>query len=273
MKGGIMNLLSRVFLLSTLTLSLNAFANDVDTAEELYDLREENVENAVKAGEIYGTLAGVEEDLNTKADLIYNQARAVYYVGSVTEDKDQKLEIFKRCYKIAETGMKLIGDEPEDYDQEELWAKNTFYFGAGLAKWGETKGPVAAIGKWPKLRDTMESIISKGFADLEEYGANRILGRAYYKIPKIMGGSMKKSLKYLSEAFEESLADDAEVSTHGLNNLFYADVLKSTGDKEKACTILKTFIEQDPELLLDTRIPETKKEIEEAKEKIADFNC
>lgn len=265
--------MKNLLLVGGLLVSFNALGNTVDTAEELFELRGEDTANAQKAADIYGKLADASSEKGEKANLYYKQSEAIYFVGTQTKDEDQAEKIHENGYQVADKAIKLLEGQVDDFEQEETLALGYFFYGANLGKWAEARGIGSSLGRAGELKDTMRKIIDLGQEDIENYGANRILGRVYHKLPVIAGGSKKKAEKILAEAFENTLSDDADVSVHGLNNLYFAETLEARGKEDQACKILKEFSVQDPETLLDTRIPETKLEIEEAKRLIVKFNC
>ena len=68
----------------------------------------------------------------------------------------------------------------------------------------------------------MENIIDElEVPEVEYYGAHRILGRAYFKIPKLLGGSMRKSLRYLKTACELTMHPTAGISKYATNVTYY----------------------------------------------------
>lgn len=249
-----------------LLLSFSALAQTVQEAEGLYDKREADPSFAMQAGQMYEVLAGQATEKLEKAKLLNAASNAYYYVGTQKETNKEKMVVFQKGLNIA---VKAIDEVRTSTANEELEQKalGMYRYGANLGKWGEANGVAASLGKWKNLRNNMLGVISMGYKSLEDYGANRILGRAYYKLPAPLG-SKKKSYSYLSEAFKNTKAEGSTVSRNGLNNLFLVDLLISVGKKESAKKILNAFIayEGREEELNSARIPETKAEIAEAKE-------
>ena len=254
-----------------MVLNLNIFADSVEIAEELYSKRGEDVENARKAAEIYKNLATTEEDKEAKAELLIRHLGSLYYVGNQLTVKKEKLKFFRRGATLAETIVELV-TESETPDEELLsWA--LYWRGVYLSKFGQTKGVLKSLGLAPDVKGAMKRIIEMGYEDINYYGTHRILGRIFYKIPGFLGGSKKKANVYLEKAFTETLAEGTGISVHGLNNVYYADALVAVGEKEKACEILKVFVEQDPTTFLEDRIPETAQEIVVAREAQKGHGC
>lgn len=265
--------MKNLLVVAAMTMTFNVMANDIDTADDLFAERGASVSNAQQAADLYGKLAADAADKGEKALLIVKQSAATYYVGTKAKDDDDKEDIHKKGYEQAQKAIDLLKDNTDDFDQEETLAKSYFYYGANLGKYGEAKGIIASLSRVPELKRNMQAISDLGFEDVEEYGAHRILGRLYFKLPGFAGGDDDKSERLLKEAVENTLSDDGTVSVHGLNNLYLADTLKKNKKKTEACKILKNFMKQDAETLLETRIPETKDELKEAAKMAKDFKC
>jgi hypothetical protein len=264
--------MKNVFIIGSLLLSMNVTAQSVEDAEFLFEDRGEDVANAVESAQIYGELAALATDKGEKANLLYRQSEAIYYVGTQATSKDEQEKIHNNGVKAAEASIALLEGQVDNADQKHTLTEALFFWGANKGKWGAARGVLASLGAIGPLKKAMNKILALN-QKVEKYGADRILGRLYAKIPKIgYGGSKKKSLMHLKKAFENTL-EGGKVSVHGTNNIYYAEILEETDNTAKACEVLKEFSAQDPEVLLDTRIPETTKEIEEAKALIIKFKC
>jgi hypothetical protein len=264
--------MKNVFIIGSLLLSINVMAQSVEDAEFLFEDRGEDVENAIEAAQIYGDLASLATEKGEKANLLYKQSEAIYYVGTQAASKDEQEKIFNNGVLVAEASIALLEGQVDNADEKHTLTEALFFWGANKGKWGAARGVLASLGAIGPLKNAMNKILALN-EKVEKYGADRILGRLYAKIPKIgYGGSKKKALKHLEKAFENSL-EGGKVSVHGTNNIYYAEILEETGNTAKACEVLKEFSVQDPETLLDTRIPETTKEIEEAKTLMTKFEC
>ena len=263
--------MKHLILMGSVVLNLSVFANSVEEADGWYGKRGEDVENVRKAVEIYKKLAAVEQDQETKVELVIKQLEALSYLGDKLTVKDEKLELFEKSVTLAKATTELV-DESETPD-EELLAQTLYWFGVHLSKFGRTKGVLKSLTKAPDVKKAMKRIIDMGYGDVNHYGAHRVLGRVFYKLPGMFGGDKSKAKAHLEKAFTETLVEGLGISSHGLNNIYYAEALRKKGEKAKACTILKTFVEQDPTTLLVTRIPETTEEIVLAQEILKDYRC
>jgi tetratricopeptide (TPR) repeat protein len=253
----------------TLLTTLNLFAVSIEEAKDLYGQRGSSIENAKKAALMFGEVAQSESDIFKKADLLTLASQAWYYYAFAQTSKDLKKEYFQKGIDVAESGVKLVQAQASSKEQKLVLAKAMYQYGANLGKWGEANGVIKSLIQWPKLRKSMEAVINLGFKSVENYGPNRILGRAYFKLPKSYGGKAK-SLELLKEAYENT-KNGQDISTYGLNTLYYVDTLLAVGQKDLAISILKSFIDKDPVTFNPSRVPETTREIQVARKKLDDL--
>lgn len=226
--------------LGLILLSCTAFSATIEEANQLYSDRSldaSGVTKAQDAADMYGVLASEEENMVTKGKLLTAQSRAMYFVGSHTLGDDNKATFHNKGKKLAKEAMSLLSGN------NELAAAATYQFGANLGKWGEAKGITTSLGQWPTLKDNMKSIIKTlKQPQTEFYGAHRILGRAYFKIPKLLGGSKKKSKKYLELAVKKTLLEGTSISIYPTNNTYLAETWMKVKYKTKAKQLLIEFI-------------------------------
>jgi hypothetical protein len=248
-----------------LLFSVASFAQSIEEANELYAQRGADVSFAQQAADMYLTLAQGTEEKLAKATYLNEASNALYYVAAMAESNVDKKRIHTEGFNKAAQAIDLLRGTTVDAEKEAL-ALGFYRYGANLGKWGEANGVAASLSKWPTLKNTMFSILNLGYKKIEWYGANRILGRAYYKLPFPLG-SKKKAYNYLKEAFDNT-KEGNKVSVHGLNNLYMADLLIAIGKKAQAKKLLETFVSLDAETLCPARVPETKMEMEEAKKKL-----
>lgn len=243
----------------------NANAQTVEQAAELYAKRGQDISFAKQSAEMYLTLASTATEKMEKVALLREASRALYFVGTHTESNLEKKKMHNDAMGVALDAKALVNDPANDAEKLEL-AKALYWYGANLGKWAEANGVASSLGRWPTLKNTMLRIVNLGHKEVEHYGAYRILGRAYYKLPFPLG-SKSKAFKFLSEAVKNT-KEGNEVSVVGLNNLFLADVLVSLGKRDSAKGLLEAFVNADAQTLNLERVPETLEEQEEAKEKL-----
>lgn len=253
----------RLTMLGMLVLGATAFAGEYqqkfDDAFSDFTRRGENValgtSCANKAGEAAKAAATPEEKYNA----LVLQSRCTYYVGVKTSGDDAKVEIFKRGKALADVAKTVMPDRAEAY----------YFYGINLGRWAEANGIMKSLGERHNLRRTMEAVLVKAAKDDEgrdlpgkEYdgwGANRTLGRMYFKLPGVFGGDNQKAERLLREAVANSPKD----YPNALNVYYLAEVLVANGKKAEAKQILDQLIsfEGKPEKYNPRRVPETLDEI------------
>lgn len=230
----------------------------LDKALSLYAQRGE----AGKIDEAVAVLKDADKDATSaglKYDLLVLYSRALYYKGTHTKGDKEKVQIHDLAYKVAESAR----TEGPDYAEALYWSA------ANLGRWAEANGVVSSLSKKKEIMATLEQIFelkTKGGQPgetYEGYGANRILGRLYFKLPGWAGGSTEKALKNL-----EITATKAP--NFAINVWYYAETL-STKDKGKAKDLLRDLLTKDPKTLNADRVPETIEDFVEAKRILAEL--
>src|SRR5436190_688776 len=87
--------------------SFAASAN-YQTAEELYKLRGDDVQNAYKAYELYLDMAKSEPSEDLKAQSYWQAAMAVYFVGNVNTDNVAKKKFHTEGFEAAAKGIAIL---------------------------------------------------------------------------------------------------------------------------------------------------------------------
>ena len=247
------------------------------SAQNCFHLRGENQgradSNAFKAAQIYEVLAEGAADKVEQAEYLVAQSEALFFYGVKRESTQEKINTHKKGYEAAwKAKVNLEGEGLVD-EQATLLARALYFWGANFGKWGEPQSAAVKAQNWPKLKNQMERIISMGQAAVENYGANRILGRAFFKLPWPLGGD-KKSYEKLIVAFNKTLDPATGISTHSTNNLYLAETLISIDEDEEleqARMILTKMLEvgtsMDP-----NRVPETAEDLVLAQELLDDLD-
>lgn len=131
-----------------------------------------------------------------KYEVYWKLTRIIYYIGSQTESKKEKKAIFSRGIYY---GAKAVELEPEKPDGH-------FWLGVCYGVFGEAKGVLKSLSLVKPIKEAMNKVIDldRGY---EDGGADRVLGRVYFKLPGFAGGSKKKSLEHLLKSKELSPED------------------------------------------------------------------
>lgn len=204
------------------------------------------------------------DDVQQKFDALVLQARCTYFVGYRAKGDDEKKRIFSEAMNAAAQAKGIMPDRAEGY----------FFYGISLGRWAEANGIRQSLKKAAELRKTMETVLVKSATtddgktipgkEYDGWGANRTLGRMYYKLPGWpWDGDNQKAEQYLAEAYQKMPQD----RPNSLNIVYYADVLVTNGKKDLAKKVLDELIAYDgkPEAYNPDRVPETAEDIESAK--------
>lgn len=236
-------------LLTITVLSVHAVAsaNLATEVKELWSKRDriENVDRLIERVATSGDEFNRSEK-SEKFDIMFLYGRALYFKTMKLNDKDAKLAGFEKSMQ-AILKAREIQDAAETY----------FFYSTSLARWAETKGVTASLGRKQELMDNLNLAMTKTTIDgkpgqtVDGYGPNRVLGRMYMKLPFFAGGSARKARENLDLAYSKA-------PTFLYNILYRAELLNegSSADKAEACKILAEGLKLDPQTLDPDRVPE-----------------
>jgi len=225
-----------IMLLFVLNLSAQ---NLLQEADSLFDNREENFDqekriadpaNVNKAIELYKkvieTASGAE-----KEEAVWKLMKAYYFKGKyTTDDSEMKKQIYDMGKELGKTGVEEF---PESVG---IHLFSAIVWGV----WGEEYGILKAARKGVagKIKEHCEKV-NKLDPNFDEAGGNRVLGRVYFKAPKIpliLGWPSKKKAVGI---LEKSL----KIAPKNLNTRqFLAEALYSQGEKERAIQMMKEIL-------------------------------
>ena len=163
-------------------------------------------------------------------------AQALYFIGDNAVGNDEKQKIFKGAMDLAKKMIALSPDRVEGH----------YWLGVHTGSYGEARGVLKSLF----LKNDIINAMNKAIAIDGGYqmgGAYCVLGRLYYKVPGLFGGSNKKSRQYLEKCRE--IAPKSSV-----NLVFLAETYWALGEKKLAVQALEDLqaMEADPEWLPET---------------------
>ncbi len=270
-----------------LVFSLNSFANQkADEAAAAYaqrDFDEAGVKNALQAVDLYKEAVVAETDAVTKLNLQLDLASAHYFLGTAMDQKNDRKAQHQNAMDVADEVMIAMGVQPDDAsemsqqqvtallnkltDDEELILADAMYSkGINLAQWGNLNGIASSIGKLPIVLGLMERIDMLGYSSIHEYGPYRTIGRINFKLPKLLGGDLDKSEKYLKDAYRLTLVEGQRYSVNGYNNIYLAETLYKLGKETQAIKLIDLFLAADPSTLKVNNEPENNEALRVAQE-------
>jgi tetratricopeptide (TPR) repeat protein len=195
-------------------------------ADRLYAARE-TLERAREAAAIWSAAsAAVPIDFESAWKL----ARAQYWIGGHVAKSAARVE-FEKGVESARRASAAAPSRPEGY----------FWLAANMAGLAESQGISAGLKYRTPIREALERVLAIG-PGWQQGSADRALGRWYYKVPRLFGGSKDKSEAHLRKSLTYN-------SNSTATWLFLADTLDAMGRDADARAALKRVLEVpvDPE--------------------------
>lgn len=154
----------------------------VGDADVLYANRE-TIADAEQAAAIWDhALATRADDFEAARKL----ARASYWLGEHRAGEEGRAAAFERGMAAAERAIAARSNEPDGY----------FWLAANMGGLAELKGIRAGLKYRRPVRDNLEKVLAIDPTFLKG-SADRALGRWYFKVPGLFGGSKTKSVQHL----------------------------------------------------------------------------
>jgi uncharacterized membrane protein len=196
-----------------------AEAGQAEDPDALYKQRE-NIPMAQRAEQIWADrLARDPKDFESAWKL----ARARYWLGGHADEKDRKA-CLESGIAAGRTAIGLAPNKPEGH----------FWVAANMGALAESFGMRQGLKYRGDIKDELERV-SRLDPAYQQGSADRALGRWYFKVPGLFGGSNKKSEEHL----RESLTYDPNSAA---SLYFLAETLLDEGKKPEARATLEKLI-------------------------------
>jgi len=165
-----------------------------------------------------------------KYEAYWKIARMMYFIGDHTESKKEKKSIFSQGIYHAKKAVELEMEKPDGH----------YWLGVNYGVYGEAKGVFKSLALVKPIKKEMNKVIELN-REYEDGGADRVLGRVYFKLPGIAGGDKKKSLEHLLKSKELGPED-------ALTRIYLADTYLALKEYDKAREELEFVLnmESDP---------------------------
>jgi tetratricopeptide (TPR) repeat protein len=183
-----------------------------DDAEALYKDRE-NLASAKRATEIWAArLAANPRDF----DAAYKLAQARYWLGTNGLPEPERKAALESGIAAARAAIALHGNRPEGH----------FWLAANMGALAESFGLRQGIKYRGQIKEALLTTLKIDPAFLDG-SADRALGRWYFKVPGMFGGSNKQSELHLRKSLTYN-------PNSVISHLFLAETLEDLGRKEDA---------------------------------------
>lgn len=193
--------------------------------DALYKDRE-NLASAQKATEIWAArLAADPRDF----DAAYKLAQARYWLGTNGLPEAQRKAALESGIAAARTAIALNGNRPEGH----------FWLAANMGALAESFGLRQGIKYRGQIKDELLTTLKLDPAFLDG-SADRALGRWYFKVPGLFGGSNRQSELHLRKSLTYN-------PNSVISHLFLAETLADLGRKEEARKACQAAIDAPPD--------------------------
>lgn len=188
--------------------------------DALYRERE-NLVSAKNAEEIWARQLGANpKDFSAAKNL----AKARYWLGTQGLPEPERKAALEAGIAAGRTAIAIDANKPEGH----------FWLAANMGALAESFGLRQGIKYRGEIRQALETVLKLDPA-FQQGSADRAIGRWYFKVPGLFGGSNKKSEEHL----RKSLTYNPQSI---ISRLFLAETLVDLGRKEEAKKELKAAI-------------------------------
>jgi len=147
-----------------------------------------DMETALKIKSMYGQVAEAAAD---NYEAYWKLSRIQYHIGSHTDDKSAQQDIFAEGVERADKAIQAAPDKHDGY----------YWQAVNNGSYGESKGVLKSLGLVKPIKEAMNKVVELD-RSYQNGGADRVLGRVFFKVPGIAGGDKDLSLEHLLKAKE-----------------------------------------------------------------------
>ncbi len=192
----------------------------VQEADALYAQRAD-LAKAKQAAELYEKALAADPKNEEAA---WKAARVLYWIGKNTEGDEAKVKVFERGIEDAK---KAIAINPKSLGGH-------YWLGVSYGLYGSAKGVTKSLALINPIKEEMAKVIEMD-PKYDQGGPYRVLGRLYFKVPGIFGGSNSQAIENLKTAIKYG-------PTRWLNHLYLAEVYIDEGEDAQAKALLEKVI-------------------------------
>lgn len=174
-----------------LGLALSSFSQPIEQVIAQVDELFLGLKDMETAKEIQFKYQQLVEATTDKYELYWKLSRIQYYIGTHTADRKAQQEIFAKGVEWADKAIEANPDKPDGY----------YWQAVNNGSYGESKGVLKSLGLVKPIKEAMNKVIEID-RSYQNGGADRVLGRVYFKVPGIAGGDKELSLEHLLKSKE-----------------------------------------------------------------------
>jgi tetratricopeptide (TPR) repeat protein len=208
-------------------------------AAELYAQRAQG-DQAQQAADLYAKVLTADPKNDEAA---WRRSQALYWVGTHLPES-QQLAVLEQAVGAAKQAVAI---NPEGL-------AGHYWLGVCYGVYGKAKGLTTGLALVEPIKEEM-AVVTRVNPAYGDGGAYRVLGRLYFKLPGLVGGSNSKATEHLGKAVELG-------PQRWLNHLYLAEVYLATGKKTEAQALLKQIIAGPAQVGLEPEYADWKAEAE-----------
>jgi tetratricopeptide (TPR) repeat protein len=159
----------------------------------------------------------------------WKRARAGYWIGGHEKDPSERDRAYEQAMAAARAAIAARPNAPEGH----------FWLAANMGGYAEDHGIRGGLKYRGDIRASLEKTLALDPAFLQG-SADRALGRWYYRVPGLFGGSKKKSEEHLRKALTYN---PRSIISH----IFLAETLEALDRKDEAIAELKQVVDLSPD--------------------------
>jgi tetratricopeptide (TPR) repeat protein len=170
--------------------------------------------------------ASLERDPSSPAafESAWKLSRACYWLGGHAAEQARRAT-YERGIEAARRATSLRSDRPEGY----------FWMAANMGALAESFGARQGLKYRKPIKEALETVLRLDPA-FQDGSADRALGRWYFKVPRLFGGSDKEAEAHLRSSLRYNPASTA-------SHYFLAELFADNGRKDDARTELQAVID------------------------------
>ena len=213
--------------MSLTLLFATGFAQADSKDPDLLYAQRDQLANARQAADIWeARLTANSRDFESAWKL----ARACYWLGGHVPDDEQRQE-YERGIKAATRATELEPTRPEGH----------FWMAADMGAMAESFGLRAGIRYRGPIKTALETVLRID-PNYQQGSADRALGRWYFRVPRLFGGSKDKAIEHLKRSLTYAPQSTA---THYFLAESYLDMDEHDDARREAQTVLDAPLDPD----------------------------
>lgn len=226
--------------LISLALAASASASELMAQAAALYAQRADAQKAQQAADLYDKALAAD---TKNEEAAWRKSQALYWVGTHLPES-QQLAVLELAVEAAKQAVAI---NPQSLSGH-------YWLGVCYGVYGKAKGVMKSLSLVDPIKEEM-AVVTKANPSYEDGGAYRVLGRLYFKLPGLAGGSNTKAVENLKKSVELG-------PQRWLNHLYLAEVYLATDKKAEAKELLQSIIAGPAQAGLEPEYADWKAEAE-----------